>query len=99
MPEEAVALEKLPPPFIRCIYCAGQIRGGAWHEPCTLWMRGQVRRSKRSWWPPFRKRPYCAVICPHCRRHLGWEDLEGNYEDVHRDERAIYDTSNLWPDD
>jgi|SRR5210317_79318 len=99
MPEEKTILERLPPPFIRCIYCAGEIRKGTQNQPCTLYMRGEVQRSKRSWWPPFRKRPYCAVFCPHCRRHLGWENLHGEFEPVYRNERAIYDTSNLWPDD
>lgn len=99
MPIEAVTLEKLKPPVSRCIYCGGEIKAGTWDQPSTLWMRGQVQRSRRKWWPPFRKRPYCAVICPHCRRRIGWEDPHGKFVFSHRKEKAIFDVSGDWPEE
>ena len=37
-------------------------------------LRGQVQRSAWRWWWPFGKlRPYCALICRHCKNVVGWE--------------------------
>ena len=41
----------------------------------TPFMRGTVQRPKRTLfsWPPFRNRPYCALICSLCKEVIGYE--------------------------
>lgn len=38
-------------------------------EPFRSFMRGQVA----SYWRKFFKRPYCCIICTHCKKIVGYE--------------------------
>lgn len=68
MPQESRDLYDLAGPFDVCPECFTVIL-----EP---FIRGTVQRSKRFlgflW-----KRDYCAVICPDCKRVIGWESPPG----------------------
>ncbi len=79
VPEEAVSLHSQPPPFTACPECGGTIGEGNIFKPETLFMRGMVQRSKRPWYAPWRTRPYCAVICPHCKEIVGYEEPGGAF--------------------
>lgn len=80
LPIEAITLTDQEPPFSSCPSCHEAIRVGQIFEPGTPFMRGMVHRSKRPWYAPWRTRPYCAVICPHCKEIVGWEAPGGAFE-------------------
>jgi hypothetical protein len=63
MPTETEILDLYPYPVEACPAC---------QRPFAPFLRGQVQRAKRFlgflW-----QRPYCAVICYHCKAIVGWE--------------------------
>lgn len=67
MPKECAVLDKMPSPLACCLKCFA--------FPFVPFMRGQVQRSRRSIfsWPPFKVRPYCAIICSECKEIVSWE--------------------------
>ena len=80
LPVEAINLTDQEPLFSSCPVCHGEIKVGKIFEPGTPFMRGMVQRSRRPWYAPWRTRPYCAVICPHCKEIVGWEEPGGAFE-------------------
>lgn len=82
LPEEALTLTDQVPPISACPFCGQSIKIGMIFEPGTPFMRGMVQRSRRSWYAPWRTRPYCAVICPDCKEIVGWEEPGGAFEPV-----------------
>lgn len=78
MPIEVTQLEGKPPPFSMCPLCDAEIKNGSFVDDGTLWMRGQVQRSRHPWYAPWRTRPHCAVICPACKEIIGWEEPGGS---------------------
>lgn len=85
MPIEATLLDGKPVPLEECPLCRGRISGeslfsGALHPAEVPFLRGMVQRFWRPWWAPWRTRPYCSFICPHCKNILGWEDPGGGFE-------------------
>jgi hypothetical protein len=77
LPDEAVSLCDQEPPLPSCPVCKGEIHSGKIDEPGTPFLRGMVQRSRRPWYAPWRTRPYCAVICPHCKEVIGYEEPGG----------------------
>ena len=65
MTNEYAQLHHARKPFAQCPRC-GQL-------PFTPFLRGLVQRPARSWYSPWKKRPYCAVICYHCKNIVGYE--------------------------
>ena len=63
-PAEVAQLENDPVPFGRCPNC---------DQVFVPFLRGQVQRRAWKWWPRGRKRPYCALICRHCKQIVAWE--------------------------
>ena len=61
MPIECELLAYQPSPFPACPYC--QV------EPFRPFMRGEVQGR----WRKLFGRPYCAVICAHCKEIVGYE--------------------------
>jgi hypothetical protein len=84
LPEEAISLTGQEPSVQSCPECGGVIKMGQIFEPGTPFLRGMVQRSRRPWYAPWRTRPYCAVICPHCKDIVGWEEPAGRFEPVRR---------------
>jgi len=74
VPKEFLQLEKQPPPFSNCPVCKGDIKESGFMGQDSLLMRGMVQRSKRLWYAPWKTRPYCAVICPHCKEIVAYEN-------------------------
>lgn len=50
-------------------------------RPFDPFLRGLIGRSHRTlWsWPPFKLRPYCALICWACKEIVGYEAPELPY--------------------
>lgn len=72
MPIECAQLYGQPIALARCPKCDKPIEAtpGSPHEP---FMRGELQRTRHAFpwfWKP---RPYCAVICPHCKEIVDWE--------------------------
>ncbi len=68
MPIECPILEGVPCEITQCDQCG--------EFPLVPFMRGTVQRSPWRWWQIRRignRRPYCAVICSHCKVIVGWE--------------------------
>ena len=67
MPIEFTQLKNAPSPLDSCPKCGV--------EPFEPFMRGQVQRAERTLfsWPPFKWRPYCALICYGCKDIVGYE--------------------------
>ena len=61
MPPEAGMLSDRPPPVDKCPACD--------RRPFDPFLRGHVQSGWRRFWG----RPYCAVICCHCKEIVGWE--------------------------
>lgn len=74
MPQEHEQLKGYYTPIQTCPKCKGGINGRATREMGDYpFMRGLVQRWSRVWWAPWRRRDYCALICPHCKEIVGWE--------------------------
>ncbi len=71
MPIECSLLDDAPVPVITCPDCGD--------SPLRAFMRGQVQRLPFLWYAPWRKRPYCAVICWHCKGIVGYETPGGAF--------------------
>lgn len=71
MPIEFSLLLRKPVKLTNCPRCG---------EPFEPFLRGQVQRTKRSWFGLGRRRPYCALICWACKEIVGYEDPEGGFE-------------------
>ena len=65
---EAMELKDAPRPIDVCPKC---------DAPFDPFMRGQVQRWPWPWWklwlPIGKPRPYCALICWHCKEIVGYE--------------------------
>jgi hypothetical protein len=66
MPSEVAQLLLRRSPLDRCPACGT--------EPFKPFMRGQVQRSKFTWWGLGGPRPYCSVICSECKEIVAHED-------------------------
>lgn len=67
MPIEVRLLDGAPVPLQSCPKCGA--------APFDTFLRGLVQRSPVSIFarPPWRRRPYCAVICRGCKEIVDWE--------------------------
>jgi len=65
MPKEYTALLQIPEPLHTCPNCGA--------HPFESFMRGSVQRAKRSWFTPWKERPYCSIICDMCKEIVGHE--------------------------
>ena len=67
MPIEVVTLTNAPVPLSACPSCGA--------APFNPFLRGQVQRLPYTLfsWPPFKQRPYCALICWQCKEIVGYE--------------------------
>lgn len=68
MPPEAVWMQADPVPFAACPRCGA--------SPFEPFLRGMVGRPTRTLlsWPPYKRRPYIALICWACKQIVGWEE-------------------------
>lgn len=72
MPIEAIQLIGQPVALSKCPKCEGPF-DAEYLGPNEPFMRGLIQRSKYALPRIWRVRPYCAVICPHCKEIVDWE--------------------------
>jgi hypothetical protein len=65
MPIEVLQLKDKPESYDDCPSC------GAY--PFESFMRGTIQRSRKRFFFFGKERPYCAVICRHCKEIVDWE--------------------------